>query len=148
MYSIAGKVRLNSCHIDLQTIFYEAEKWGEGIIFCGWRGEADQNKAFMENKSKVRWPNSYHNKTPSMAVDAGPYFIQINNTDWNDRLAFAVYAGEILHLAKRLLREEKITHELVWGGDWDSDGMTTEHKFLDLPHFQLDKVPQPHLIVA
>lgn len=33
------------------------------------RGEAAQNKAFDEGKSKKRWPDSAHNKQPAKAFD-------------------------------------------------------------------------------
>jgi len=144
MFGNASQSRLNTCHVDLQVIFTEVERQLalEGLqcsIFCGHRNEVDQNKAFLENKSKVRWPDSYHNKIPSMAADSGPYFVEIQNTDWNDRVAFAVYAGRVLQIAAQLLREGKVTHKLTWGGDWDMDGRNLDQNFHDLPHFQLQK---------
>lgn len=42
-------------------------------IVCGHRGEAEQNKAFDEGKSKKRWPESGHNKQPAKAFDFMPY---------------------------------------------------------------------------
>jgi peptidoglycan LD-endopeptidase CwlK len=27
--------------------------------------------------------------------------------------------------------------EIRWGGDWDGDGDLSDHKFNDLPHFEL-----------
>lgn len=140
-YSAKGKERLSECEQDIQTIWNEAIKWFDGVIFCGHRGEEEQNKAFEEGKSKKRWPESEHNKLPSNAIDAGPYFVEIKNTDWNDRLAFARYAGRIDQIADQLLQAGLISHTVVWGGDWDDDGRSTDHKFLDLPHFQLKKLP-------
>jgi peptidoglycan L-alanyl-D-glutamate endopeptidase CwlK len=139
-YSQTSKDRLESCHIDLQTIFYEVDEWQNCSIFCGHRGEDAQNKAYLENKSQVKFPDSKHNSEPSMATDSGPYFVDIRNTDWNDRIAFALYAGRVMQIADRLLREGKITHKLRWGGDWDGDGRNTDQKFHDLPHFELEAV--------
>lgn len=140
-YSAKGQERLEECHPDIQTIWNELIKWIDVVIFCGHRGQAEQHQAFLENKSKLDWPNSEHNKIPSMAIDAGPYFVDVRNTDWNDRLAFARLAGRVDQIVDQLLKEGKITHTITWGGDWDNDGRSTDHKFLDLPHFQLEKLP-------
>jgi len=140
-YSRTGKERLETCHPDIQTIWTELIHWIDASVFCGHRGEADQNKAFLENKSKVKYPNSKHNSKPSMAVDSGPYFVEIHNTDWNDKLAFARFAGRVDQIADQLLKEGKITHTIIWGGDWDNDGRSVDQTFLDLPHFQLKELP-------
>lgn len=137
LYSDTSKARLDSCHQDIQTIWEELILWIDCSVFCGYRGEADQNKAFFENKSMVKYPNSKHNSIPSMAIDSGPFFMEIRNTDWKDRLAFARFAGRVDQIADQLLKEGKISHSIVWGGDWDGDGRSTDHNFLDLPHFQL-----------
>lgn len=139
-YSEVGQDRINECHPDIQAIWAELIKWVDATVFCGHRGEAEQNQAFLENKSKLKFPNSEHNKVPSMAIDSGPYFIEIHNTDWNDHLAFARFAGRVDQIADQLLDAGKITHTIVWGGDWDKDGRSTDHSFLDLPHFQLKAI--------
>lgn len=131
--------RLNTCHEDIQTIFAEVSKWVNASVFCGHRVESEQNKAFAEGKSQKQWPESTHNIYPSMAVDAGPYFIEILNTDWNDKIAFARFAGRVEQIADQLLTEGKVFHSIRWGGDWDMDGRSVDHKFLDLPHFELVK---------
>ena len=146
MFGKISQSRLNTCHVDAITIFTEVERQLsledlQCSIFCGHRGQVEQHEAYMTNRSQVDWPNSKHNKLPSMAVDSGPYFVEVRNTDWNDRLAFAVYAGRVLQIAAQLLREGKVTHRLTWGGDWDRDGRSVDHKFLDLPHFQLEPTP-------
>lgn len=74
---------LFQCHTDLQRLAYEVRKEMDIEIICGHRNEADQNKAFREGKSKLKWPNSKHNKTPSLAYDACP-----NPIDWKNIAAF------------------------------------------------------------
>jgi peptidoglycan LD-endopeptidase CwlK len=140
-FSRAGMDKLVTCHPDLQCIMLEVVKWTDCSIFCGHRGKEEQDKAYFENKSKVKYPNSFHNAIPSRAVDAGPYFVEIQNTDWNDRIAFAMFAGRVLQIADQLLKEGKIKHTLTWGGDWDNDGRNLDQSFHDLPHFQLVKLP-------
>jgi peptidoglycan L-alanyl-D-glutamate endopeptidase CwlK len=90
------------------------------MIICGHRGREDQNAAFKAGTSKVQWPNSYHNTTPSLAVDAAPYPLR-----WDDLKGFE----ELAKVVKRKAKELKI--EIEWGGDWK--------KFKDYPHYQLAK---------
>jgi peptidoglycan LD-endopeptidase CwlK len=85
---------------------------------CGFRNEEDQNKAFDEGKSKLRWPHGNHNKKPSRAVDVVPWPL-----DWGDRAKFDELAEVVKRHAKRL--DIKVS----WGGDWKT--------FLDLPHWEL-----------
>lgn len=136
-YSRTSKARLNSCHVDLVTIFTRAIATIEHSIFCGHRPEEEQNKAFSNGLSQVQWPDSKHNQIPSMAVDAGPYFPELRNTDWDDYKAYALFAGRIIEISYQLYREGKTTHVIRWGGDWDGDGRTSDQTFNDLPHFEL-----------
>lgn len=39
----------------------------------GHRDEDRQNKLFEEGKTKVKWPDSKHNTSPSKASDSAPY---------------------------------------------------------------------------
>jgi peptidoglycan L-alanyl-D-glutamate endopeptidase CwlK len=139
-YSATSQERLDSCHVDIQVIWAELKNWVNASVFCGHRGKEAQNKAYMENKSKLKFPDSKHNLSPSMAVDSGPFFIEIHNTDWNDKLAFARFAGRVDQITDQLLKEGKITHSIIWGGDWDGDNRSTDQRFMDLPHFQLKAV--------
>lgn len=129
--------RLETCHRDLQLIFRTVVKKYDCSIFCGHRNKQDQNKAFADGLSEVMWPDSNHNDMPSMAVDAGPYFIELKNTSWEDAKAFSYFAGYVKRVAEELLEKGLITHRLRWGGDWDGDGQTLDQKFHDLPHFEL-----------
>jgi len=136
-FSEVSNQRLVTCHRDLQLIFNEVIKGLDCSIFCGYRNEQNQNQAFKNNLSQLTFPNSKHNQLPSMAVDAGPYFVELKNTDWEDEKAFSLFAGYVKATAHRLLYEKKITHRVRWGGDWDNDGRTSDETFSDLPHFEL-----------
>ena len=140
-YSATSRERLESCHPDLQVIWDEVIQWIDCAVFCGHRGEAKQRLAYLENKSKVRWPDSKHNSKPSMAIDSGPYFVEIHNTDWDDSLAFARFAGRIDQIADQLLKAGAISHSIRWGGDWSMNGRSTDQTFFDLPHFELVGLP-------
>lgn len=126
--------RLAACHPDLQTVFNEVVKSFDCSIVCGHRGEAEQNQAYEQGKSKLQFPESKHNTTPSLAADAAPYPI-----NWNDRERFYLFAGYVLGVAERLYQDGAITHRLRWGGDWDRDTDVKDQRFNDLPHFELVK---------
>ncbi len=131
-YGKRSAERLATSHKDLQVIFNEVVIGFDCSILCGHRNEADQNAAFSEGRSKVKWPTGKHNSTPSQAIDAAPYPI-----DWKDINRFYMFGGYVLATADRLYREGKIAHRLRWGGDWDLDTEVNDQRFNDLPHFEL-----------
>ena len=120
--------RLSSCNPKLQKVFKEVVKEFDCSVLCGHRGEDEQNKAFKEGKSKVKYPNGRHNAKPSNAVDVAPYPI-----DWSDRERFTLFAGYVLGIARSM------GIKLRWGGDWDGDFEVNDNNFDDLPHFELRK---------
>ena len=136
-FSNNSKGRLATCHADLQLIFNTVIETVDCSIFCGHRNKNNQDTVYNLRLSQLKWPNSKHNKFPSLAVDVGPYFSELKNTDWEDYKAFSHFAGYVMRVADELLKDKKITHRLRWGGDWDSDGRTRDETFSDLPHFEL-----------
>jgi len=118
-FSSTSLIRLGTCERDLQALFLCVVRERDCIILCGHRGEADQNKAFDEGKSKLRWPHGNHNKMPSRAVDVAPYPL-----DWDDKEAFV----ELSKVVKR--HAKKMGIKVGWGGDWQGG-------FIDLPHWEL-----------
>lgn len=109
---------LGQCHPDLQKVAHEAIKHFDFTVICGHRNKADQDKAVREGKSKAKWPNSKHNKTPSLAFDAVPHPV-----DWNDIGRFRTMAQHMKTAAK------KVGVKITWGGDFKG--------FFDGPHFEL-----------
>jgi len=124
VFSKRSKNNLTSCHEDLQTLFNEVIQIVDCAVICGHRGEKDQNEAFNKGFSKLMWPKSKHNSLPSMAADVVPYPI-----DWFDTQRFRDFGAYVLKVANRLYKEGKITHKVVWGGNWKS--------FPDMPHYEL-----------
>jgi len=131
-YSNSSKEKLLTCHQDLQTIFNYVINHFDNTIVCGERNEFDQNKAFDKGFSKVKYPGSKHNSSPSMAVDAIPYPI-----DWGDVNRMKYFAGYVMGIAKMLKRYGIISHDLISGLDWDGDTELSDTTFKDHPHFQL-----------
>jgi peptidoglycan L-alanyl-D-glutamate endopeptidase CwlK len=131
-YGIDSTKNLATAHKDLQLVFNTVILIYDNSVICGERGEAEQTKAFNDGFSKVQFPNSYHNKKPSMAVDATPYFKDKPHIHWDDIEEFTRFANLVLSIAEILLAQGKITHKVEWGGHWKN--------FKDYPHFQLRKV--------
>ena len=111
-------INLKQCHQDIQTIFNEVIKEIDCTIVCGHRNEKDQNKAFKNKFSKLKFPKSKHNKKPSLAVDAIPY---------PSGYYILQKINELAKIVKRIAKEKKI--KIVWGGSW---------AWKDLPHFELE----------
>ena len=128
VFGTRSKQCLSNVHPDMVTICYQAldfQVMDFGVI-CGHRSEAEQNEAYETGKSKLQWPNSMHNSSPSRAVDLVPWPV-----DWNDHLAFARLAGIMDGAAA--IKGFKIR----WGGDWDGDGSSRDQSFMDIGHFEL-----------
>jgi peptidoglycan L-alanyl-D-glutamate endopeptidase CwlK len=135
-----SRSRLDTCHPDLILIAETAIQHVNFSIICGERDEEEQEKAFNEGNSKVHFPNSSHNKKPSMAFDAMPYFKEKPHIRWDEKAHCSYLAGILIMTAEMLYAQGKITHKLKWGADWDKDGYQNDHKFIDRPHYELLKV--------
>ena len=140
-YSVRSLKKLETCHPGLQRIAAEVlmvTPYDISIIH-GWRGMAEQNSLEQEGKSTKLFPNSRHNKTDDLsvidphrmsdAIDFAPY---VNGgIYWGDTHIFAVVAGCFIAVANDL------GYTLRWGGDWDSDGRTTNQKLMDWGHIEI-----------
>lgn len=138
-YGRSSKRVFSELHPDLQLIFKTVLKVMDHSLMVGYRGEAEQNEAYETKNSKVKWPNSYHNSKPSMAVDVPPYPLPVNwGEDSRDEYEkFRYFAFYVMGVADVLYAIGAIDHQLEWGGDWDNDKDVTDNNFNDLVHFQL-----------
>jgi len=128
-FSIASQKKLDSCNPQLVRLFARVIRVRDCTIVCGARGEAEQNEAHRRGFSKLRYPQSKHNKAPSRAVDVAPF---INGgIPWNDATEFYYFAGFVMGVAA----EMKIP--IKYGGDWDRDSSVTDETFMDLAHYEL-----------
>ena len=121
-----SKMHLSTCHPDLQELFREVVRYFDCSVLCGHRNEEDQTTAFDAEKSKARWPESFHNQVPSLAVDVAPYPIE-----WKDIKRFYMFVGFVMGTAKRM------GIDIRSGADWDGDTQVKDNNFNDLPHFEL-----------
>lgn len=152
-FSKTSLSRLDTCHADLQTILKRAIKVKDFSVICGHRSEEDQNEAFDKGFSKLKFPQSKHNKTPSLAVDIYPY-------DNTLKLALSGHPTQIEYIcektgisqaeAKAYIKEEYMLLmgvvmaiaadegiKLRFGIDWDGDGYRLDQTFNDYPHIEL-----------
>lgn len=117
-FSKISEERLKECHEDIQSVLRAVIHDFDFSVLCGYRGEEEQNKAYDDGKSTLKYPQSKHNRMPSMAVDIAPYPI-----NWNDEKRFHELAGRVLETAALMGIVMK------WGGHWKT--------LKDLPHFEL-----------
>jgi len=118
-FSKRSRDNLKTCDQRLQTLFNIVIRYYDCSIVCGHRTEEEQNKAYKDGFSQLKYPQSKHNKKPSLAVDVIPYPSRYSNTK-----EFYFMAGIVYILA------EMMDIKLKWGGRWN---------FFDPPHFELEE---------
>jgi len=127
--------RLETCHQDLVTLFHYVIKYYDCTIVCGQRGAKEQNKAYKNGKSQVKYPFSKHNTEPlSEAVDAAPFDNGV--IDWNFDQMYH-FAGFVQGIAQMLFDYGAMQYRIRLGADWDMDNDVQDQRFKDLPHFEL-----------
>lgn len=112
-----SKQQIKTLHSDLIVLFTYALATTD-IDFTikeGHRCKDLQNKYYREGKSKLKFPKSKHNFSPSLAVDIYP----IPTTKEN----FIKLSNHIKKCSKFL------SIHVVWGGDWLT--------IVDMPHWEL-----------
>ena len=125
-FSQTSEARLQTCHPDIQAVCRELIKQYDFAVLEGHRGETAQNMAYQSGNSNVRYPNSAHNKTPSLAVDIAPYPI-----DWGNLERFREMVYRFDAVAGVLRAAGKITSRFEYGAFWKS--------FKDFPHVEIKK---------
>lgn len=125
-FSDFSKTNLSSANKKLQKLFNEVIKNYDCRVICSLRSEDEQNRLYNEGKSKLEFPDSKHNASPSLAVDVVPYPI-----DWDDIDRFVHFGGYVMGVA------DNLNINIRWGGDWDGDNDLGDQSFIDYPHFEL-----------
>ena len=133
-FSDTSKRRLATCHSELQKLFNHVIIDYDCTVVCGHRGEAEQNEAYQNGYSTLKWPNSKHNYTPSLAVDVVPY--EKGGLDWG-KLQSAYFAGYVMGIADQLHRIGVMKHRIRTGADWNRDYDVDDTTFWDACHFEL-----------
>jgi peptidoglycan L-alanyl-D-glutamate endopeptidase CwlK len=122
--------RLSTCHPVLQVLMKRAiETAPEGMDFSvvyGVRTKEEQDAAYAAGNSRLKWPKSKHNSSPSMAVDIAPFVNGAISWDW---AFFHPLAAHVKATWAAMSDAERGGMKLSWGGDWRS--------FKDGPHWEL-----------
>lgn len=117
--------KLKNAHPDIAQWFRNSVKhmFPDCHISWSYRGKADQEKAFLDGKSKLHFPLSAHNKSDdqgnpcALALD----FFQL---DFHGQACWPWgYFRDIANSAV------VANHSILWGGHWE--------KFGDADHFEL-----------
>lgn len=124
--------QLLTCHPELQLLFQEVIKYFDCTVLEGFRNEAKQNKAKDSGNSTFKWPDSKHNKIPSMAVDVVPYPIE-----WDNIKRMYFFGGYVLGIAQMLKNQGKMDFNVRYGGDWNGNKNINDQTFNDVVHFEL-----------
>ena len=118
-YSTTSKKNLNTCDNRLVFLFMAVIEDIDCSIICGYRGRKEQEEAFNDGTSLIKFPYSKHNKNPSKAVDVIPYPFK----GWDDLEQFEKLAKVVKQKA------EGLGINIKWGGEWQS--------LKDFPHWEL-----------
>lgn len=121
VFSRRSEQRLASCHPKLQVLMRAVLEVYDISVLCGHRTKEIQNSYYRSGTSKVKWPNSRHNSTPSMATDIVPWPF----CGWNNLEEFKKLSEIVKEKAKEL--EIKIKCGVDFVG------------FFDGPHYQLEE---------
>lgn len=130
-FSATSLDRLNGCDTQLIEVFSEVIRHYDCTVICGHRDSEAQNTAYRNGHSQVRYPDSKHNRYPSLAIDVAPYPI-----DWLDLDRFRVFGGFVMGVAAAM------GVGLRWGHDWDGDWDFKDQSFHDFPHFEIINQPR------
>lgn len=132
--------KLSTCHVDLQLIAARAIEITpiDFGISEGHRSLEKQQEYFKKGLSKIDGINKKgkHNYNPSMAFD---FYVYVPGKKLAyDKYHLTFVAGLMIAVAKMLILDNKIKHNVRWGGNWDSDGeLIYDQSFQDLPHLEL-----------
>lgn len=155
-FSKESKKKLATADSRLQAVFFEVIKEFDCIILCGHRTNKIQAAKYAAGLSKTPPGKSKHNLSPSMAVDAAPYYDEKPHVRWYNkyRLLGQMKRGEtamvLPHLDELLMwyhfagrvqgMAQQLGLKVRWGGNWDSDTSFIDQTFDDLCHFELVEV--------
>ena len=130
-FSTHSKSRLATCHLDLQRLFNKVIERRDCSVLSGHRGEAEQNELLRKGFSRLAYPHSKHNTTPSIAVDVMPYHDCEPHIRYNDVEACYNFIGYVQGIA------DTLGIKIRSGADWDIDLDFDDQSFVDVAHFEL-----------
>ena len=145
---------MNQCDARFKPILEDVLQFKDCSIIEGHRTEDRQNQLYPKF-TKVKWPNSKHNKMPSEAIHVVPYIKGIGAITGHSSQAakLAAMMDITVQQAQERIREEftylagaiimcgrKHNIKIRWGGDWDRDGDIFDNNFDDLAHYEIEGI--------
>lgn len=133
MYKFSNKSidKINSCDERLQDLIHEvlSLQLFDFAVIHGYRGEDEQNDLVAKGYSKLKYPNSKHNKKPSQAFD---FMLYLNGqAELNKKESYYMAVGVFRAIAAKNGLKIRV------GADWDGDFDTKDQTFNDLMHIEL-----------
>ena len=150
-YSRKSANHLSTATEFLQRVFNRVVAWYDNTIIEGYRPEDRQDRLFDRNLTKVKYPNSKHNRSPAEAVDSAPYFPDrkipwpkrpdclglLNRFEAKDVNKYIKDLAQFYHYAGFVQAVAKYEGgDIRWGGNWDMDHTFHDNTFDDLVHFE------------
>lgn len=86
-----------------------------------------ERQKFLFSKGLTKTLNSNHIK--GLAVDL--CFSKSGIAIWNDKFLWSILYGLFIVFIKSNKLQGR------WGGDWNGNGLSSDEKFLDSPHFEI-----------
>ena len=135
-FSEASLSQYNTLHPDLKILATAVLEIHDFAIIEGYRNQAKQNKAVRDGKSKISYPHSRHNRSPSEAMDLMPY-VSGKAIGWEDWHQWRYFGGIVIGMAHMLYRAGLMGQSIRWGHDFNSNNDLDDQRFIDAPHFEL-----------
>jgi len=142
----ASREKLDKADPLIQQLFSAVIKHVDCTVLCSYRGKAEQDAAYAEGNSKLKYPQSKHNSDPAQAVDVMPWNIDEPHVRWPDLSGFTPEQIEKIYnyasvahfagLVRGIALEKDIP--IRWGGDFNRNFMLENKDSWDFPHFELD----------
>lgn len=120
-FDAKSKERLGNANKDLVILAEAVLQKIDVIITCSHRNKQDQDEAYKNGKSKLKYPQSKHNTLPSKAID---FAIKKNGIITWDKKEYDNLGGIIKEVA------EDLGLTVKWGGDFSG--------FYDGPHVEIN----------
>jgi len=136
---------LNTCSANLILLISTVCEYRNLRVLCGRRGEKEQNDHYNKKRSKVKYPDSPHNKLPSKGLDISPEPIPDNWGAISWSLIPKKYRNRIGREIKELCEfynlngyieatADQLGIKIRQGHDWDGDHEFNDQTFDDLVH--------------
>jgi hypothetical protein len=127
-FSKTSLLRLRQAHPELRRLMVMAIREFNFIIADSQRGRIAQERAFATGHSKVRFGQSAHNWTPSLALDLWP-------APFDPETPIEMFYKLQIEVIKPIAAQLGIP--IRQGIDFNMDGNLSNDKWDDLPHIEL-----------